>query len=131
MGIVNIVTNGVKDVVAVSQSVTTAVKEEVEMYFEAKRDVVEDAASDARETIENSSLYARFEDLEEKVKATIEANFSKLNFTKTDDFEKIEKRIDSLEDKLSKLLENLEAIRKTETKATKAKKQILLGMELY
>jgi tetrahydromethanopterin S-methyltransferase subunit G len=120
MEIINIVTNAVKDVVIIGQSVTTAVKEEVEMYFESKRDSVEDMASDARETIESSSIYTRFEDLEDKVRSTIDASLEKLNFSKADDYEKIEKRIDSLEDKLTQLLASLEDM-KAPAKTTRRK----------
>lgn len=121
MEIINIVTNAVKDVVTLSQSVTTAVKEEVEMYFETKKEGAEDFADDARETIEKSGIYTRFEDLEEKVRNTIEASLEKLNFSKSDDYEKIEKRIDSLEDKLTLLLTSLEEMK--EVKKAPAKKR--------
>ncbi len=116
MLIVDVVSNAVKEVVAVGQSVSTVVKEEVGMYFENQKNTVGDAAHEARETIEKSKIYARFEDLEERVKETIETNFAKLNFSKSDEFEKMEKRIDSLENKLAKLLKNLETIRKEDTK---------------
>lgn len=107
MEVLNIVTNAVKDVVAVGQSVSVAVKEEVEMYFEAKKNTMGDVATDARETIENSKFYARFEELEERVKETIDASFSKLNFSKSDEHEKMEQRISSLEGKLEELLETI------------------------
>ena len=121
MEIINIVTNAVKDVVTIGQSVTTAVKEEVEMYLEGKKDSVEGMASDARKTIENSSIYTRFEDLEDKVRTTIEASLEKLNFSKADDYEKIEKRIDSLEDKLTQLLTSLEDMKAAPAKTTRKK----------
>lgn len=121
MEIINIVTNAVKDVVTLSQSVSTAVKEEVEMYFETKKEGAEDFADDTRETIEKSGIYTRFEDLEEKVRNTIEASLEKLNFSKSDDYEKIEKRIDSLEDKLTLLLTSLEEMK--EVKKAPAKKR--------
>merc|ERR1711976_1077766 len=89
---------------------------------EQKR-LCKDMASDARETIENSSIYTRFEDLEEKVRTTIDASLEKLNFSKADDYEKIEKRIDSLEEKLTQLLASLEDIKTTPAKTNRKKKK--------
>jgi predicted nucleic acid-binding Zn-ribbon protein len=115
--IINIVKETAKDLVAVGQSFGTAVKEEVEMYFEHKKHAAGDFASDARNSVENSKIYNRFEDLEQKVKTTIESTLS--NISKDEEFEKIEGRIVSLEDKLTQLIDSLEGLRKEEAKKKK------------
>lgn len=114
--IINIVKETAKDLAAVGQSFGTAVKEEVEMYFEQKKHAAEDFASDARSTVENSKIYNRFEDIEQKVKTTIESTLSSMNTNKDEEFGKIENRIVSLEEKLTQLIDSLEGLRKEEAK---------------
>lgn len=110
--IINIVKETTKDLVALGQGFGTAVKEEVELYFEQKKHVAEDMASDAKETIKESKVYEKFEDIEQKVKATIEKSLANFNSDKAGDKERLEKRIASLEAKLAKLVDGMEETKK-------------------
>ena len=126
MEIVNVISETVKDVVALSQNVAKAVKDEVELYFEQKGEhegegeneegVEHEEGVDNGEEMEDEEskgLFEYLEDFEVKFKDLMNNAFTKFNFSKSEEQEELEARIASLEEKLSQLVEDsLEALRK-------------------
>jgi len=110
MEITNVFTETVKDVVAISKSVAKVVKEEVEMYFDNKKE--EEVEGESAET-DSKSLFEYFGEFETKFREMIDTTFAGFKTSKTEDQEELEARISALEEKLSKLVEeSLEAIKK-------------------
>lgn len=110
MEITNVITETVKDVVAISKSVAKVVKEEVEMYFDNKNEEeVEGESADSA----SKSLFEYFGEFETKFKEMLDTTFAGFKTSKTEEQEELEERISALEEKLSKLVEeSLEAIKK-------------------
>jgi BMFP domain-containing protein YqiC len=126
MEIVNVISETVKDVVALSQNVAKAVKGEVELYFEQKGEhegegeneegVEHEEDVDNEDEIEGEAskgVFEYLEDFEVKFKDLMNNAFTKFNFSKSEEQEELEARIAALEEKLSQLVEDsLEALRK-------------------
>ncbi len=117
MEITNVLTETVKDVVAISKSVAKVVKDEVEFYFDHKNENVdEDVEGYTAESEDSRSLFEYFKEFETKVKEVVDNTFSGFRSSKTEEQEELEARISSLEEKLSKLVEDsLDVLRKDNT----------------
>lgn len=110
MEITNVITETVKDVVAISKSVAKVVKDEVEMYFDNKQE--EDVDGESADSM-SKSLFEYFGEFETKFKEMIDTSFAGFKTSKSEDQEELEARISALEEKLSKLVEeSLEALKK-------------------
>jgi BMFP domain-containing protein YqiC len=110
MEITNVITETVKDVVAISKSVAKVVKDEVEMYFDNKQD--EDIDGESADSM-SKSLFEYFGEFETKFKEMLDTSFAGFKTSKSEDQEELEARISALEEKLSKLVEeSLEALKK-------------------
>lgn len=118
MAITDMLTNTVKDVVAISQSLAKVVKEEIESkvnnrYDDDEYDYNYNASSYQRDY--RSKLGSYFESFEEKAKDLIQTTFSGFTSSKSEEQEELERRIAALEAKLSALVEeSLASIRKKE-----------------
>ena len=114
MEITNVITETVKDVVAISKSVAKVVKDEVEMYFDNKHDDIdEDVEGEEADSSISKSLFEYFGEFETKFKEVIDNTFTGFKTSKSEEQEELEARISVLEEKLSKLVEeSLEAIKK-------------------
>ena len=119
MAITDMLTNTVKDVVAIGQSLAKVVKEEVEMKINNRYDDEDeydyDYDSKAYTSDYRSSLSTYFETFEAKAKDLIQSAFSGFSSSKSEEQEELERRIAALEAKLSKLVEeSLNSIRKND-----------------
>lgn len=115
MAITNMLTNTVKDVVAISQSVAKVVKDEIEMKVNNRYDDEDDYDYDSKRSLSDyrDSLVSYFENFEGKAKELIENAFSGFSSSKSEEQEELERRIAALEAKLSQLVEeSLDSIRK-------------------
>ena len=114
MAITNVITNTVKDVFAISQSLAKVVKDEVELKMNSSKD--DDFNDDYEKSSSSesyvSSLSSYFEGFETKAKDLIHSAFSGFQSSKSEEQTELENRIAALEEKLSKLVEeSLENIR--------------------
>jgi hypothetical protein len=113
MAITNVITNTVKDVFAISQSIAKVVKDEVELKMNSSKDEdfdYDDDKSSSESYV--SSLSSYFEGFETKAKDLIQTAFSGFQSSKSEEQTELENRIAALEEKLSKLVEeSLENIR--------------------
>jgi len=128
MEFVETVSNAVKDVVTVSQSMAKAAKEELDLYLENKKlaaqeneaaegQTEETASSAEAETDATNNFFSFINDVEASIKKTVENNLPQFNYVKAEEYETLENRIEELEAKLSKLVEeSLDAIRNEEDK---------------
>ncbi len=114
MEITSVISETVKDVVAISKSVAKVVKDEVEMYFDNKHDDIdEDVEGEEADSSISKSLFEYFGEFETKFKEVIDNTFTGFKTSKSEEQEELEARISVLEEKLSKLVEeSLEAIKK-------------------
>lgn len=69
--------------------------------FEKEEEVNGEAAADQEN---NEPKQSRFEEIEQKVRKLIENAVARFNFIKSDEHERIEKRIEALEEKLNQLV---------------------------
>ena len=69
--------------------------------FEKEEEVNGEAAADQEY---NEPKQSRFEEIEQKVRKLIENAVARFNFIKSDEHERIEKRIEALEEKLNQLV---------------------------
>lgn len=118
MQITSVITEKVKDAVALSKNIAKVVKEEIELYLD-KNNNEEDEDEDEKEEAScekedaKSVIMGYIETFETKAKDLIKNSFSGFKSSKTEDQEELEARIAALEEKLSKLVEDsLKAIRK-------------------
>ena len=117
MEITNVLTETVKDVVAISKSVAKVVKDEVELYFDKKNeDNDEVVEGNAAESEDSRSLFEYLREFESKVKEVVDNTFSGFRSSKREEQEELETRISALEEKLSKLVEDsLDVLNKDKT----------------
>ncbi|MCH2022930.1 MAG: hypothetical protein MK207_10680 [Saprospiraceae bacterium] len=117
MEITNVLTETVKDVVAISKSVAKVVKDEVELYFDKKNeDNDEVVEGNAAESEDSRSLFEYLREFESKVKEVVDNTFSGFRSSKREEQEELETRISALEEKLSKLVEDsLDVLKKDKT----------------
>lgn len=101
LGLAVVTTERVKEIVEdlVEKGKTYQEKQEKE----EKEDSKGEAAEDKEETGEKHN---RFEEIEQRVRKLIESAISRFNFIKSDEHERIEKRIAVLEDKLNQLVKD-------------------------
>jgi polyhydroxyalkanoate synthesis regulator phasin len=110
LGLAVVTTEKVKDIVAdlVEKGKVYQAKEEKEEKEEAaKGEAAED--KDGTET-----KHSRFEEIEQRVRKLIENAIARFNFIKSDEHERIEKRIEALEEKLNQLVKET-VVQKTES----------------
>jgi polyhydroxyalkanoate synthesis regulator phasin len=75
--------------------------EEKSEKFEKEEEVNGEAAADQEN---NEPKQSRFEEIEQRVRKLIENAVARFNFIKSDEHERIEKRIEALEEKLNQLV---------------------------
>merc|ERR1712100_761391 len=102
MEITSVISETVKDVVAISKSVAKVVKDEVEMYFDNKHEDYDEDV-DGEEAGSSKSLFEYFGEFETKFREVIDNTFSGFKTSKSEEQEELEARISALEEKLSKL----------------------------
>ncbi len=100
LGLAVVTTEKVKDIVAdlVEKGKVYQAKEEKEEKEEAAKG---EAAEDKEGT---EPKHTRFEEIEQRVRKLIESAVARFNFIKSDEHERIEKRIEALEEKLNQLV---------------------------
>lgn len=115
MAISDMLTNTIKDVVAISQSVAKVVKDEIEMKINNRQEDDYDYDYDAKRNLSDyrATLTGYIENFESKAKELVENAFSGFSSSKSEEQEELERRIAALEAKLSQLIEeSLNSIRK-------------------
>ena len=113
MEITSVISETVKDVVAISKSVAKVVKDEVEMYFDNKHDDIDEDVEGEEANSSKKSLFEYFGEIETKFKEVIDNTFNGFKTSKSEEQEELEARISVLDEKLSKLVEeSVEAIKK-------------------
>ena len=117
MEITNVLTETVRDVVAISKNVAKVVKDEVELYFDQKNeDDDEGVEGNAAESEDSRSLFDYFKEFETKIKEVVDTTFSGFRSSKTEEQDELEVRISALEEKLRQLVEDsLDVLRKDKT----------------
>ena len=116
MEISNVISETVKDVVAISKNVAKVVKDELDIYFEQKNVATEEVEGEQEGSLENKSLFDYWTDFDGKVRDVIQNSFSGFRSTRKEEQEELEARISALEEKLSKLEEESLAVIKKEKK---------------
>ena len=115
MAITDILTNKVKDVVAISQNVAKVVKDEIEMNLNNRNDDDHDYEEKRNFSDYRATLTSYFETFETKAKDLVQNTFSGFSSSKSEEQEELERRIAALEAKLSQLVEeSLDSIRKND-----------------
>jgi polyhydroxyalkanoate synthesis regulator phasin len=101
LGLAVVTTERVKEIVEdfVEKGKTYQDKQEKE---EKEEETVKGEAAQDKE--ENEPKQSRFEEIENRVRKLIENAISRFNFIKSDEHERIEKRIEALEEKLNQLV---------------------------
>lgn len=118
MQITSVITEKVKDAVALSKNIAKVVKEEIELYLDKNNEEDEDEdetnETSCEEKEDKKSVVLEYiETFETKAKDLIKNSFSGFKSSKKEEQEELEARITALEEKLSKLVEDsLKAIRK-------------------
>ena len=92
----------------VKQRIPQSVNDSREMEF------VERVEKDNLQSLSLDELAYRFEEIEQRVRKLIENAIARFNFIKSDEHERIEKRIEALEEKLNQLVKET-VVQKTES----------------
>merc|ERR1712087_449149 len=98
MEITSVISETVKDVVAISKSVAKVVKDEVEMYFDNKHEDFDEDVEGEEAGSSTKSLFEYFGEFETKFREVIDNTFSGFKTSKTEEQEELEERISALEE---------------------------------
>jgi polyhydroxyalkanoate synthesis regulator phasin len=101
LGLAVVTTERVKEIVEDFVEKGKTYQEKQEKEVKEEETVKGEAAQDKEE---NEPKQSRFEEIENRVRKLIENAISRFNFIKSDEHERIEKRIEALEEKLNQLV---------------------------
>jgi polyhydroxyalkanoate synthesis regulator phasin len=101
LGLAVVTTERVKEIVEDFVEKGKTYQDKLEKEEKEEETVKGEAAQDKEE---NEPKQSRFEEIENRVRKLIENAISRFNFIKSDEHERIEKRIEALEEKLNQLV---------------------------